>query len=211
MKLGEKLFRIALILRKKEHDKEQELLKAIKQLENDNILNNVLLEKKKLELLKIREKKMEGVMIRSKAQWIKEGEKTSKYFCQLENKNFISKTMARLISNDKREVDNQIYILNETRSFYKTLYSHRLIKRVNLENLLSTFNIKKLSNNQKEQLEGTLTYQEILTSLKKMQNNKSPGHSGFSVEFYKFFWCNIGQFLVRSLNKGLQKGELSTT
>ena len=43
---------------------------------------------------------MEGVKIRSRAKWVTEGEKVSKYFCNLENQNFISKAMNNLISNE---------------------------------------------------------------------------------------------------------------
>ena len=66
-----------------------------------------------------------------------------------------------------------------------------------------------LSDNDKMSLEKELSVQECLDSLKKMSNNKSPGLSGFTVEFFKFFWVDIGVFLVRSLNYGLRKGELS--
>ena len=44
-----------------------------------------------------------------------------------------------------------------------------------------------------------------------MKHNKSPGNSGFTVEFYKVFWKDIGYFLIRSLNRGFLKGELSIT
>ena len=44
-----------------------------------------------------------------------------------------------------------------------------------------------------------------------MKNEKSPGNSGFTVEFYKIFWADIGYFLIRSLNKGFEKGQLSIT
>ena len=44
-----------------------------------------------------------------------------------------------------------------------------------------------------------------------MKHNKSPGNSGFTVEFYKVFWKDIGYFLIRSLNSVFFKGELSIT
>ncbi|KAJ8033044.1 hypothetical protein HOLleu_23168 [Holothuria leucospilota] len=43
-----------------------------------------------------------------------------------------------------------------------------------------------------------------------MKNNKSPGPDGFTVEFYKYFWNEIGQFLLRSLNFGYENS-LSVT
>ena len=44
-----------------------------------------------------------------------------------------------------------------------------------------------------------------------MQNNKSPGSTGFTVEFFKFFWKDLGHFLVKSLNYGFENRELSST
>ena len=51
----------------------------------------------------------------------------------------------------------------------------------------------------------------MLYSLKKMNNNFDPGSSGFTTSFYKVFWWDIGDLLVRSLNCAFQSGELSVT
>ena len=60
---------------------------------------------------------MRGVLVRSRAQWIQEGEKPTKYFCNLENKNFVSKTMLKLKSKDNKILNNHDDIINETKSF----------------------------------------------------------------------------------------------
>ena len=39
---------------------------------------------------------MEGVYIRSRARWIEEGEQITNYFCSLENRNFISKSITSI-------------------------------------------------------------------------------------------------------------------
>ena len=44
-----------------------------------------------------------------------------------------------------------------------------------------------------------------------MNNNKSPGLDGFIVEFFKFFWTDIGHFILQSLNYGYRNGSLSIT
>ena len=44
-----------------------------------------------------------------------------------------------------------------------------------------------------------------------MKNNKSPGLDGFTVEFFKFFWTDIGHFILQSLNYGYRNGSLSIT
>ena len=44
-----------------------------------------------------------------------------------------------------------------------------------------------------------------------MKKDKNPGSYGFTVEFYNFFWKDVGPFLLRSFNYALLIGELSIT
>ena len=44
-----------------------------------------------------------------------------------------------------------------------------------------------------------------------MKNNKSPGTSGFSADFFKVFWKDLGHFVVRAINYGYRQEELSIT
>ena len=44
-----------------------------------------------------------------------------------------------------------------------------------------------------------------------MKNNKSPGSDGFTSEFFKCFWKYLGTFIVRSINCGYTKGQMSIT
>ena len=72
-------------------------------------------------------------------------------------------------------------------------------------------NERKLSDEQSASLEGELSYSEITNALKNMKNSKSPGLDGFTVEFFKKFWIDIGIFILRSLNYGYRNGSLSIT
>ena len=72
-------------------DKETKLLEEIQVLENEENVNYALVENKRNELYTSRQIKMEGIKIRSKARWINDGEKVTKYFCNMENRNYISK------------------------------------------------------------------------------------------------------------------------
>ena len=56
-----------------------------------------------------------------------------------------------------------------------------------------------------------MTYVELTKALKNMKNEKSPGLDGFTVEFFKFFWIDIGVFVLRSINYGYRTGPLSVT
>ena len=44
-----------------------------------------------------------------------------------------------------------------------------------------------------------------------MANNCSPGSDGFTAECFQVFWGKLGHFILRSLNYGYMKGELSVT
>ena len=83
--------------KRKQNRKEQELINDIQNLESDPRLSNLttLIEDKKTELQEIRNIKLRGNMIRSRTQWIDEGERPTKYFCALENKNFLDKTIKK--------------------------------------------------------------------------------------------------------------------
>ena len=50
-----------------------------------------------------------------------------------------------------------------------------------------------------ELIEGSITYTEALTALRRMKNNKSLGPDGYTVEFFNFFFVDIGTFFVRFL------------
>ena len=75
---------------------EKQLIADIETLESqdpDSGLNSTLLQDKKAELKLIRSNKISGQMIRSRLNWLQQGEKPSKYLTNLENKNFVEKTI----------------------------------------------------------------------------------------------------------------------
>ena len=44
-----------------------------------------------------------------------------------------------------------------------------------------------------------------------MKNGKSPGNDGFTTEFFKFFWPDLGMFILKSINYRYRTGSLSVT
>ena len=56
---------------------------------DDGHLNR--LENLKSKLEEIRKSKIKGMILRSKLQWIEEGEKPTKFFANLEKKNYVNK------------------------------------------------------------------------------------------------------------------------
>ena len=63
--------------------------------EPNSTANSTLILDKRAELESIRSKKLKGQIVRSRLQWLQDGEKPSKYLSNLENKNFIEKTIKK--------------------------------------------------------------------------------------------------------------------
>ena len=72
-------------------------------------------------------------------------------------------------------------------------------------------NEAKLSENDSKLLKGEITYQELSSALKNMKNSKSPGSDGFTAEFFKFFWKDLGIFILNSINYAYKNDSLSVT
>ena len=172
-------------------------------------LNN--LENKKTTLTDIQKEKIEGMMLRSRSRYEDLGEKPTKYFFNLEKRNYTSKIIHKLVNSDGEEFTKTADILKCQTDFYKDLY-----KQVNFEDNVSIHSVlgeneNKLSDEESQDLEGEIKYSELGTALKNMKNNKSPGLDGFTVEFFKFFWIDIGHYILNSLNYGYRSGSLSVT
>ena len=120
------------------------------------------LREKQLELENIRHKKLSGSFIRSKAKWIEEGEKPTKYFLNLEKRSFINKTIGVIESKDGQTLYNQESIKAEITDFYSQLYS-----RVEVQDKDTIINLEsnKLTNDQAKSIEGSMTIEELSHSL----------------------------------------------
>ena len=169
-----------------------------------------MLEEKQAELENLRAVKMKAAMLRARVKHYELGEKPTKYFFELEKRNGMAKTISQLIVDDKI-VKDQNEILIEQREYYKRLYSEKETNTRDFHTFVEECHINKLSDVQKSSCEGEITLDEVTKILSQMSNNKSPGSDGYTVEFYKFFFNDIGKYLIGSLNYAFKAGKLSVT
>ena len=198
--------------KKMRNEKEKNLIDDIKHLEknNDNFtLNGDLLEDKKLELEKLRKEKIKGQMIRAQLQWLNDGEKSSNFFCKLENKHYVEKTMKKLQMPNGDNITNQQDILTKISEFYANLFQNKdqELNKENIEQFLSNKNYQRIH---RSDLGHPLTVKEIGNVLKKMKNGKSPGIDGITAEFLKVFWRKLKVKVTNAINCCFEKGQLST-
>ena len=112
----------------------------------------------------------------------------------MEKKNSSIKTIRRIVKDDGTEVSNQKQILDEVKSFYASLYSKGKCIEYDKSNddFFNDLHIPTLSDQQSDAIEGEISIQEAALAFKNMKNNRSPGTSGFSADFYKVFWKKLG-------------------
>ena len=203
--------------KKKRLKEEKTLEEDIKRLENElyengiNINNQTVadLVQKQNQLINVRNEKLEGVMLRSKCRYMDLGEKPTNYFFNLENRYYTSKVINKLIYDDI-EYTKTNEVLNCQKQLYEKLYDnvYEVDEYTPIENIIGE-NDTKLSEAEAQKNKGEMTYVEFTKALKNLKNEKSPGLDGFTVEFFKFFWIDIGVFVLRSINYGYKTGSLS--
>ena len=210
---------IPFAARRKREDEKREIeieneIKKLHNKEEHNADSEEKLNRLNSELENIRESKMKGIIARAKVKGIREAEKCTKYFCNLEKRNYNEKLIYSLKKDDGITITETKDIINEQHKFYSKLYkADPDLSEQHLGKFLDDDNpfLKKLSEEEKLECDSSLSYEECQKYLKQMANNKSPGSDGFTTEFYKFFWADIGRYLFRSYKNSIEMGELSIT
>ena len=104
----------------------------------------------------------------------------------------------KLTLNDGSVLTETDEVVEEVNSFQRNLYRKKELENCEISDLID--NILKLSDQERTSLEGDISVEEAgLAFTKKKSNNKSPGSDGFTSEFFKFIWLQLGPFVVRSL------------
>ena len=87
--------------------------------------------------------KAKGAILRSKVRWNEEGEKSTKYFANLEKRNFDTKHISELITKENgQSISDPKEILKQGADYYHNLYSSNKAVPENTE-LNSFFNLPK--------------------------------------------------------------------
>lgn len=195
----------------------KQLTENIRKLEEEldkdpsqDILEQYTIDKHELEC--IHESYTAGAMLRSKAQWVEQGEKNTQYFLNLEKRNYNQKCIRKITDNNTDYITKPNEIMNKIKEYYQDLYSNKSNENVKLEesSFLEQNEVKTISEESAESLDVEIGLTDCSYALKQLPNGKSPGSDGFTVEFYKFFWKSIKTQVFDSLKYALANGELST-
>ena len=94
--------------------------------------------------------------------------------------------------------------------FYEQLFKKTICNaNSKIVSFLGNISLPVINNDFFNLCENDLTEDELLISLKSMQNNKTPGNDGLTKEFYETFWNEIKYVFLKSLKQVKGKGQLS--
>ena len=139
-------------------------------------------------------------------------------FCALEKCNGVQKYVPQLVIEDEfgreKTVDDQKGVEKEITNFYEELYENKdeYIEINSIEEFIGQGNLEnnsKLTEGEKQSMEGKIRVNEMTSYLKKTKNNVSPGSSGFTNEFYKFFWRDLKFFVINAVDYAFENNRLS--
>ena len=151
----------------------------------------------------------DGIRIRSKCEWHEHGEKSTKFFLNLEKWRDVQSRIRKLIVEEK-EITYLEEISQNIKAFYETLFK-RNFSKTNVEKqwFLNSRSTKTLSNEQHDLCENKISETDLFYSMKSMKNNKTRGNDGLTKEFYETFWDELKTPLMESVNQAFHTKILS--
>ena len=167
----------------------------------------------KSDLERIIECRTKVSILRAKIKWHNEGEKNAKYFLNLEKRHYKQGTISQLKVDENNFITSDQEILAEGESFFINLYTSNR----NVHNLINRYDFFKhendtvLNDEERNNCEGLLTERECLAALKTMELGKTPGSDGLPAEFYRVFWTDTSNVLIKALNYAHETSQLSIT
>ena len=202
-----------IIGKQKRHERFQLERNLIKLQEKSNTGNtqdieNYLLAKETLKQFELKD--LEATKIRSKAQFLEEGERSTRYFYSLEKSRKAEQTIRVLTKDNLDVVSEPQDLLKETHKFYKELFTAQPID-AQARNKFLNCAIPELPDDARESCEGLITEEELSKAVTAMESNKSPGFDGLMFNFYKHFWPILGDKLTRVFNYAFHNGLLTVS
>ena len=95
-------------------------------------------------------------------------------------------------------------IVTEQEKYYTNLYTSN--PRVHFKLTNDTNRMVKEAD--KIALDAEITLEELTETVRTLKKQKTPGISGFSAEFYQFFWARIGTIYDQALIMAKEQGQL---
>ncbi len=182
------------------NDNNHSLLKYVSVDEVDKDLFRI-----ELELDRILQEKTKMLAAKSRIKWLELGEKSNKYFLNL-NKSYHNTSYFKSFIVDNGEVFESKSKINAVHDFYSSLYNNH--DNADSSNFLSNLDIKQLTSENNELLKSPLTKDELKVVLKACGDTAS-GPDGIGYKLIKTCWSFYGDILLNSWNHAISTSMLA--
>jgi exonuclease III len=145
----------------------------------------------KTELISLRKKFNDKMSFVSKAKWFEFGEKSNKYFLNLNKARQSQKNINQIRNGDELYTGREQVIKGIT-NFYNALYSEQKTETAEDDGFYK--NCPKLSEEQKSNLESELSLKNLKEALSTCKES-APGPDGIPYSVYKKYWNTMGPII----------------
>jgi hypothetical protein len=120
---------------------------------------------------------------KSKALWLKEGNRNTRYFHKVANSHRRNNTVAGMMVDGNRTKDPAV-ITNHILHFYKTLYSEQYQVRSTRLFAPMMENVSSIDEGERVWMEREFAEEDVWDVVRKMKGDKARGPNGFSMAFF---------------------------
>lgn len=188
-------------------NKEKRIRERLEKQIDDEVQDVQKIKEIQEELKEIEENKYKGAMLRSKAKYLVEGEKCTKFFFDLERKKGRSEMIKGIKKGNGEIIETSGEILNETREYFEKLFSAEGVKEEEKKELMELIKTK-VGEEEKEECDRSISKEEIEKAINELNKRKSPGIYGLGSEFYVTFKDIITNVLMDVYKEIFEKGEM---
>ena len=151
------------------------------------------------------ESESEGVKIRSRAKWIEEGERPTRYFLNLCRGHGEGNAIDCLVDESSVEWKDECGKRSVIEYFYRELFKLEHVD-VDAQDVLLSKVSAVLSEESRNKCEGAVNVGELEYAVRGMANGKTPGEDGMTLEFYKCFSKLLLPVLCELANECFERG-----
>jgi hypothetical protein len=120
---------------------------------------------------------------KSRALWLKEGNRNTRYFHKVANSHRRNNTVAGMMVDGNRTEDPAV-ITNHILHFYKTLYSEQYQVRPTRLFAPMMENVSSIDEGERVWMEREFAEEDVWDVVRKMKGDKALGPNGFSMAFF---------------------------
>lgn len=154
----------------------------------------------------------EHLLLRSRCIYYEHGDKASRLLAHQSRRQAASHIIPQIKSSSGPMLCGSREINDAFKNFYSLLYNSECpTDTTDMTLFLENLEMPTLDPGAIEELDSPLSIEEIMISIKSMQNNKAPGPDGFSVEFFKKIQNKLAPLLLSVYNESLKRGSLPQT